>query len=93
MACSLGVCWGVGGEELRGDYISGTIWACRWEVSGKVVGWKVVTCGFSRIPDPAGVSLPLENKQDTSNVIKSSDLALTNPLRGTTPHCCPNLEH
>lgn len=27
MACSLGVCWGVGGEELRGDYISGTIWA------------------------------------------------------------------
>lgn len=44
----------VGREELRGDYISGTIWACGWEVSGKVLGWEVVACGFSRIPDPAG---------------------------------------
>lgn len=39
-------------------------------MSGKVVGWKVVTCGFSRIPDPAGASLSLENKQDASNVIE-----------------------
>lgn len=34
----------------------------------------------------------LENKQGTLDVLKNSDLALTNPLRGITPHRCPNLE-
>lgn len=36
--------------------------------------------------------LPLENEQGTLDAKKNSDLALTKPLSGTAPHCCPNLE-
>lgn len=84
-----------GGGELRGDYISGTIWACGWEVSGKVLGWQVA-CGSWLVDFPESQTLrglfPLENKKGTLDVLKNSDLALTNPLSGTTPHRCPNLE-
>lgn len=85
-ARSLGVCRAEGGS-----YVAIISRAPSGHAGGRCSAGRWLLVDFAASQTLRGL-FPLENKQGNLDVMKNSDLALTNPLSGTTPHCCPSLE-